>query len=136
MRRSNRLLVVVSAVVVSVFMPVAAEAATGPIELGMLPDDEYSNVTAVGDRGHAAVKWTATGQMIELAWPNSNTTTVNAINNAGDGYDDAGKQVPVRWVSDGSVTVLPRYRGGRDGTIAGGGMAADSRYHAACWPVG
>jgi hypothetical protein len=145
--------------------------------------------TTINDR-YAAVKWTAAGQMIELAWPNSYTTEVHAINNSGVavgyGYDDAGKQVPVRWASDGSVTVLPGTEGmaedihedgrivgmtgvtvetaraalwdkagahtdlgilpgggysraqliGRDGTIAGGGVAADGRYHAAYWPVG
>ncbi len=139
---------------------------------------------------YAAVKWTATGQMIELGWSNSESTDVFAINNSGVavgyGYDDAGKQVPVRWASDGMPNVLPGTEGmaegihedgrvvgqtgeglettraglwdksgtytdlgvlpgggysraqliGRDGTIAGGAVAADGKYHAVYWPAG
>lgn len=139
---------------------------------------------------YAAVKWTAAGQLVELPWPNSETTEVHAINDAGVavgyGYDDAGKQVSVRWASDGSVTVLPGTEGmaedihedgrivgmtgvtvetaraalwdkagahadlgvlpgggysraqliSRDGTIAGGAVAADGRWHAVYWPAG
>lgn len=139
--------------------------------------------TTINDR-YAAVKWTATGQMIELAWGNSYSSDVYAINNAGVavgmGYiDTSGTSGPARWAGDGTLTllssgagtardidfegrvvgatdrpalwdrngvrtdlaVLPGSSGGqaeligRDGTIAGGMLAADGHWHAVYWPA-
>lgn len=53
MRRKRRSLVVVSILaVLPVLVQAAARAAAGPIDLGLLPNDETSMVTAVSDYGH------------------------------------------------------------------------------------
>ncbi|MFE6612759.1 hypothetical protein [Amycolatopsis sp. NPDC057786] len=133
MERGRRLLVTAAVVVtIPLSIPAAATAAAGPIDLGLLPGDERTAVTAVGDRGQlvgescdtephthfcTAVKWDRAGRISPLSALPGGFGSPKAINGSGVAVGNSTGQDlstrAVRWSTDGSITELPAPPGGR-----------------------
>ncbi|WP_037318006.1 hypothetical protein [Amycolatopsis orientalis] len=162
-QRGKRLLtLVVAAVALPLSVPAVAAAATGPIDLGLLPGDERTDVTAVGDRGQlvgescstephthwcTAVRWDRSGKISVLSsLGGSGLGSPKAINGSGvavGGSLDYGlSSRAVRWAPDGAVTELPALPGGRTweargisdlGVIVGSGTDATGKERGLRW---
>ncbi|MEU3625611.1 hypothetical protein BS329_10480 [Amycolatopsis coloradensis] len=142
-------------------LPAVASAAAGPVDLGLLPGDELTTVTAVGDRGQlvgescgtephthfcTAVKWDRTGRISVLPSLGGGFGSPKAINGTGVAVGNStGRDLStraVRWSPDGAITELPASPGGRTweatgistlGVIVGSGQDAGSRQHGLRW---
>lgn len=163
LERSRRVLALgASLVVLPLMLPglAAAGAATGPIDLGTLPGDQYSQVNAVNDDGvmvgsstplegqikYHAAKWDARGRISALPSLGGEQSKATDVNSAGVAVgwadEDFSNRAAVKWTPDGTVTALPYLPGGDyatanaitdGGVIVGAGRAADGKIHAVRW---
>ncbi|WIX86016.1 hypothetical protein [Amycolatopsis sp. DG1A-15b] len=126
---------------------VAAAATAGPVDLGTLPGDQFSDVAAINAAGtmvgqsypqdvrlrYHPVKWDRQGRISALPTLGGEQGSAVAVNDAGvavgwafDGHEGVHA---VRWAPDGSVTALPWAGSSSDagvisrtGVVAGGGV--------------
>ncbi|MFJ1760146.1 hypothetical protein ACIOD2_07505 [Amycolatopsis sp. NPDC088138] len=111
---------------VSLGLPAVANAApAGPVDLGTLPGDQFSDVAAINTAGvmvgvsmprdgrliYHPVKWDEQGRITALPTLGGEQGEPRAVNDAGvavgwawDGVDGVRA---VRWAPDGSITALP-----------------------------
>ncbi|WP_414941640.1 hypothetical protein [Amycolatopsis sp. cmx-11-51] len=161
-QRSKRLLATLAvAAALPLSLPAVASAAAGPIDLGLLPGDEMTQVNAVGDRGQlvgescstephthfcTAVKWDRAGRISVLPSLGGGFGSPKTINGSGVAVGNAtGRDLStraVRWSPDGAVTELPAPPGGRTweatgistlGVIVGSGQDADGGQRGLRW---
>ncbi|MEU5264971.1 hypothetical protein [Amycolatopsis sp. NPDC021455] len=131
----------------AVGLPGVATATTvAPVDLGTLPGDQYSSVTAINAGGtmvgdsyprdarlrYHPVKWDRQGRISALPTLGGELGDAVAVNDAGVAvgwaYDANDDVRAVRWAPDGSVSALP-WAGpsdaaviSRTGVVAGGGI--------------
>ncbi|MEV6445819.1 hypothetical protein [Amycolatopsis sp. NPDC051716] len=139
-------------------LPGVASAATdGPVDLGTLPGDRFSGVSAINADGtmvgesypydvrlrYHPVKWDRQGRISALPTLGGEQGSAVAVNDAGVAvgwaHDVSGAPHAVRWAPDGSVTAL-RWAGtsdavviSRTGVTAGGGSSPEGTYIALRW---
>lgn len=160
-RLRNRLLTVgVALGGLSLVLPGVASAAVSPVDLGTLPGDQYSSVTAINDSGtmigvsypldaqlrYHPAKWDRQGRISALpalggerGEPRAITTRDVVVGSA-QTADSVWK--PVLWSASGAVTALPLLWGGTSGDasaisetgiVAGSSTSAGGKVHAVRW---
>jgi len=140
-------------------LPGVATAAPGrvPVDLGTLPGDQFSTVSAINATGtmvgesypqdvrlrYHPVKWDRQGRISALPTLGGEQGRALAVNDAGVAvgwaFDGTEGVHAVRWAPDGSVTALP-WAGtsdaaviSRTGVVAGGGSSPEGTYVALRW---
>ncbi len=156
-QRGKRLLVMAAVAAALPFsLPAVATAATGPIELGIVPGTDDTSVTAIGDRGQligqscansphshscVAVKWDKAGRVTRLEPLPGGFAEAKAVNATGM-IVGASNLRAVRWSLDGSITQLSSPPGGSaseatgissTGVVVGSGSVGDSRQRGLRW---
>lgn len=136
---------------------VATAATTGPVDLGTLPGDQFSSVSAINAGGtmvgesypqdvrlrYHPAKWDRQGRISALPTLGGELGSAVAVNDAGVAVgwaeDVTGDGHAVRWAPDGSVTALP-WAGSseaavisRTGVVAGGGVDPQGSYASVRW---
>lgn len=162
LERGKRLAAMVAvAVALPLAIPAVATAATGPIDLGILPGDEMTSVKAIGDRGQLVgescstephshwckpVRWDGNGRISALPTLSGGFGSPRAVNGSGVTVGNSNGQDlstrAVRWSSDGAITELPALPGGRTweatgisslGVIVGSGTDASGAQRGLRW---